>query len=133
MTLRLHYGALLLVALLGCSRSPKEVFLKMEEAARKGNVKEFGSYFTEESRPFAEALLALYKSQSPAEGPVPDALSLLSASTVVSEEVQDHVAYVDVRTSPDSPVRILVFTKEEGRWKLDLRATEKKNGTSSRD
>ncbi len=101
----------------------------MEEAAREGNAAEFASYFLKDSRPFAEALIALYATEGPAEGPAPTSLALLSRGTVESEVIEGDVAYLSVRAATEEGAQAytLVFKKEEGDWRLDLKATEAKN------
>jgi hypothetical protein len=110
----------------GCSKSPSKVFSEMEESAREGDVDKFGSYFTEDSRPFASALLALYKMQGGAEG---SALDLLVKSEVVSEEIDNdrELATIKAKTAGQRMFTV-VFKKEGGKWKVDLRETEKANG-----
>jgi len=122
-------AAALLLAAAACSKSPTRVFEAMEEAARNGDAAEFASHFTSDSRPFAEALLVLYAAQSPAEGPLPPALTLLTRSQVVSEEIHGERADLTVQpgSDPNAPLRVLVFKREDGKWKLDIRETEAKN------
>lgn len=122
-----------LTAVLGCAKSPTRVFEAMEEAAREGKAAEFASHFTEESRPFAEALISLFATSAPAEGPAPPALALLSRSTIESEEiVGDDRALLTVRAPSDQGGRqhVLVFLKREGAWKLDVVQTERQNTRS---
>ncbi len=122
-----------LTAVLGCAKSPTRVFEAMEEAAREGQAAEFASHFTEESRPFAEALISLYATSAPAEGPVPPALALLSRSTVESEEVVgDDRALLTVRAPADQGGQrhVLVFRKQGGAWRLDVAETERQNKRS---
>lgn len=116
---------------LGCSKSPAQVYEAIEEAARQGRAEEFASYFTEESRPVALALLSLYASAAPAEGPEPAPLSLLSRSTVESESIEGDRAYLTVKAPGEQggQTYVIVFKKEGRAWKLDVVETEKKNAT----
>lgn len=102
----------------------------MEKAAREGNASEFASHFTEESRPFAEALLSLYATQGTAEGGnTPSPLALLAHSSVESEQIEGEKAYLTVRapTEQGGQIHVLVFKKTDGAWKLDIALTEEKN------
>lgn len=119
----------LTMACIACAKSPTRVYEAMEEAAREGNAKEFASHFTEESRPFAEALISLYATEAPAEGPAPSSLALLARSTVESERIEGERAYLSVRapTEQGGRVHALVFKKQDGAWKLDIAETEKHN------
>ncbi len=124
-------GLAAVVALAGaaCTKSPAGVYEAMEEAAREGHAAEFASHFTEESRPFAEALISLYATEAPAEGPAPSSLALLARGTVESERIEGERAFVSVRTSSEGggPSYTLVFRKQEGAWKLDIADTEREN------
>ncbi len=117
------------LALVACGKSPTRVYEAMEEAAREGKAAEFASYFTEESRPFAEALISLYATEGAAEGPAPTSLVLLSRSTVESESIEGEQAFLTVRAPSEQGGRLhtLVFRKQDGDWKLDIAATERKN------
>ena len=119
-----------LCAAAGCHASPSTVFEKMEEAARGGKSKEFASYFTEDSRPFAEALLSLHRSQAPAVGSLSRPLELLTRATVKDEKVEDAVAKLTVKTATGEGT--LVFVKDDhGDWKLDVQQTERQNAEKS--
>jgi|GEM_PF-582093 len=121
----LVFSLSVLFVVCACSKSPSKVFLEMEESARKGEVDRFGSYFTEDSRPFASALLALYKMHGGSQG---SALDLLVKSEVLSEEVDNdrELATVKAKTAGQR-IFTVVFKKEGGKWKVDLRETEKAN------
>ena len=120
-------AALLLAA--ACGKSPTAVFEKIEEAAKAGDADRFASFFTEESAPFARALLSVYRTQSPRAvegGTGSKPLDVLSISTVVKERVEDKLAYVTVKTGQS--VNDLVFVADaKGEWKLDVQRTEKLN------
>lgn len=119
----------LTIAAIACGKSPTRVYEAMEEAAREGNAAEFASHFTQESRPFAEALISLYATETTAEGPTPTPLALLSRSTVEAEEIEGDRAFLRIRAPSEqgSGSYTLVFKREEGAWKLDLRETERTN------
>lgn len=119
----------LLGSCIACGKSPTRVYEAMEEAAREGNAPEFASHFTPESRPFAEALLSLYATESPAEGPASSSLALLARSTVESERIEGEKAYLSVRapTEEGGQLHTLVFKKVDGAWKLDITLTEREN------
>ena len=108
----------------GCGDRPSDVFDRLQEAAKRGKVEEFGSYFTEESRPFAEALLLLYKTQHNPEIGIPQPLEVLALAKVKSEKVQNQRGVVTVEAA--GRTYRLVFRKE-GDWKLDLKLTEREN------
>ena len=112
------------MSLSGCGDKPSDVFERLQQAAKKGNVEEFGSYFTEESRPFAEALLLLYKTQHNPETGIPEPLKVLALAKVKGEEVQNQRGILTVEAS--GRTYKLVFRKE-GEWKLDLKLTEREN------
>lgn len=114
------------VALWGCASSPTEVFEALEEAAREGNAAEFGSHFTEESRPFAEALMSLYSTHSPAQGPLSRPLEILARSDVRSETIDGRRAELVVESGNGASSK-LVFEQEDDGWKLDILQTEKRN------
>lgn len=122
-------AATLALAGVGCAKSPSRVYEAMEEAAREGNAAEFASHFTEESRPFAEALISLYATEGAAEGPVPSSLALLARSTVESERIESDRAFVSIRAPAEQggQLHTLVFRKQEGAWKLDIADTEREN------
>lgn len=128
----LALAAMLALAGAACGKSPSRVLGAMEEAAREGNAAEFASHFTEESRPFAEALISLYATEGAAEGPAPSALALLSRATVESEEIEGQRAYLTVRAPSEQGGQwhTLVFTKQDGAWKLDVAETERRNSGS---
>ncbi len=123
---RLFITALLFVGL-GCAASPSDVFEKIETAAKEGKVEEFASHFSEDSKPFAAALLSLYVSNATATGPLSLPLDLLTRSTVDEERIEGQRAFVAVK-SPSSGRRNIVFIQDEkGAWKLDIMQTEKLN------
>lgn len=119
-------GVLSLGALVACSPSPSKVFLKMQQAARDGDRKAFVSYFSEKSRPFAEALLALYDAEYPKDGNRPDPLRQVTLAEVRGETVRDVDAEVQVSVA-GSPIWVLVFVREGRNWKLDVGETDRRN------
>lgn len=107
-----------------CKDSPSDVFEKLQDAAKKGHVEEFGSYFTDESRPFAEALLYLYKAQSNPDLGLPEPLKVLALARVDSERIEGQKGVVVVESGGRK--YSLVF-KKDGKWRLDLKLTELEN------
>ena len=102
----------------------------MQEAAREGDTERFASYFTEDSQPFAKALMAVYRTQAVAGGDASKALQVLADSTVVEERVENQRALLTVTTGKDVESRsVLVFRKDDkdGQWKLDIEETEHRN------
>lgn len=124
----LHIMAALVPALFlaACAPSPTEVFEGLERTAREGKAAAFAAHFTEESRPFAEALMSLYVTHSTARGPLSRPLEVLARSEVISERIEGRRAFLEVRT-PDGAAHSLIFEQEEGDWKLDIGETEKRN------
>jgi len=122
----LHAVAILVLAgsLAACGRSPTRAFDALQEAARKGDTEAFALGFSAESQPFARALLALYASQYPAGGPSPRPLDQLTLSDAQSETIEGDKAKVVVAAKGGKPVT-LIFVKESGAWKLDVRLTDK--------
>ncbi|MBP7125916.1 hypothetical protein KBD49_06085 [Myxococcota bacterium] len=115
------------VGVLGaCSPSPSRVFQKMQQAARDGDRKAFVSHFSEKSRPFAEALLALYAAEYPKDGNRPDPLSQITLGEVRGQTVDGERAEVQVSVAGSSP-RVLVFVREGRAWKLDVEETDRRN------
>jgi len=115
--------------LTGCSPSPTEVFEELEESVREGLAKEFASHFTEESRPFAEALMSLYKTRASAREPLTGPLAMLAASDVLGERIEGKRAFLEVE-EPNGARHTIVFELEQGDWKLDIQETEKNNAQS---
>jgi hypothetical protein len=115
---------LALLALAACGKSPTKVFQRLQEAARAGDDEVFASYFSADSKPFAQALLALYDSSYPKEGPAPRPLAQLTLADVQSESVDGDKAEVVVAAKGGPPVT-LVFVKEGDGWKLDVRLTDR--------
>jgi len=126
---RLFLSAICLAGLLqtGCASSPSSVFEKIETAAKAGKAEEFASYFSEDSRPFAAALMSLYVSNASATGPVSKPLDLLTRSTVEEERIEGQRAFVMVKTSTGTKHNIVFIQNEKGAWKLDIAQTEKLN------
>lgn len=116
----------LATVLMACAPSPSEVFEGLEKTAREGKAAAFAAHFTEESRPFAEALMSLYVTHSSARGPLSRPLEVLARSEVVGERIEGRRAFLEVRT-PDGAGHTLIFELEEGDWKLDIGETEKRN------
>lgn len=113
---------------IGCSKSPSDVLALIEEAARAGDAEAFASHFTEDSAPFARALLSVYRTQAPAGAPPSKPLSILTTSIVVDERIEGDIAYLKVKTGQAATnTDILVFVRENGEWKLDVMKTEKEN------
>ena len=128
--LRFFWLPLLVLALLvGCGRSPTEVLHGIEDAARAGDDARFASFFTEDSAPFARALLSVYRTQAPGGGALSKPLDILTASVVVSERVDGARAFLTVRTGEaTTATSSLVFVKDgNGDWKMDIHQTEKAN------
>lgn len=119
-------GMLCLGVLAACSPSPSKVFGRMQQAAREGDRKAFASHFSEKSRPFAEALLALYAAEYPKDGNRPDPLRQITRGQVVGESVEGDRAEVRVQME-GAPERVLVFVREGRAWKLDVDATDREN------
>ena len=126
---RLYLPAVSLIGLLltGCASSPSAVFEKIEAAAKAGKAEEFASYFSEDSRPFAAALLSLYVSNASATGPVSKPLDLLTRSTVEEERIEGQRAFVMVKTPTGTKRNIVFIQDEKNAWKLDVAQTEKLN------
>jgi len=122
--LRIVAALALAGSLAACGKSPTKVFDALQEAARKGDAETFGSHFSADSKPFAQALLALYASQYPANGPAPRPLEQLTLADVQSETIEGDKAKVVVAAKGGKPVT-LVFVKEGGAWKLDVRLTDR--------
>lgn len=122
----LRVAAILVVAasLSACGKSPTKVFDALQEAARKGDAEAFATGFSAESQPFARALLALYDSQYPAGSPSPRPLEQLTLSEAQSETIEGDKAKVVVAAKGGTPVT-LIFVREGGAWKLDVRLTDK--------
>ena len=114
----------LAVGLSACGRSPSSEFLRLQEAARAGDAETFASGFVADSQPFARALLALYSSQYPAGSPAPRPLDQLTVAEVRSESIEGDKAEVIVAVPAGAPA-ILVFIRESGSWKLDVRLTDR--------
>ena len=53
------------VGSVGCGDSPADVLATLESAAAEGNAERFAAQFTQDSKPFAEALLSLYQTRYP--------------------------------------------------------------------
>lgn len=119
--------ALLAILLLSaCAASPRGALEKMQDAARAGKVDEFASYFSEESRPFALALMSLYATQGSLGVQPSKPLDLLTKCEVVDEKiVSGDQAEVTVKTGERTS--ILVFVLEKTGWKLDVHLTDRKN------
>lgn len=115
---------LAVLALAACGKSPTKVFLALQDAARQGDDEAFAAGFSADSRPFAQALLALYDSQYPKEGPAPRPLAQLTLAEVQSETVEGDKAELVVAAKGGPPVT-LVFVKEKDGWKLDVRLTDR--------
>jgi hypothetical protein len=98
----------------------------MQQAAREGDHKAFASHFSEKSRPFAEALLALYAAEYPKDGNRPDPLRQITLGEVLNEKVGDEEAEVQVSVQGAAP-RVLVFVREGRAWKLDVDQTDRRN------
>jgi len=114
----------LLLSLTGCN-SPSSTLKAMEEAAAKGDHEAFGQYFTKESTPFAQSLLALYKSKSEASARRDyTPLKLLSRANVVDESIYGDTAHLLVEMQSTGAKSLLVFRRENARWKMDLLSTE---------
>jgi hypothetical protein len=112
----------------GCAGSPTAVLKQIEEAARAGDDAAFASHFTDESAPFARALLSVYRTQAPAGAPPSRPLAILATSTVEGERVEGDRAFLTVKTGEAAPTAsTLVFVRESGKWKLDVMQTEKAN------
>lgn len=113
-----------LVLLAACGKTPRSAFERLEKAAREGDAKAFAAGFTEESEPFARALLAVYRTQAAAGGPATKPLEMLASATVVDETFEsDRIAYLTVKTGEAKS--ILVFVRDgKGDWKLDIQLTE---------
>lgn len=121
-------AAAVLMGALACGRSPTATLEAMQEAAREGDAEKFASFFTEDSAPFARALLAVYRTQSVAGGEPSRPLKLLAESVVVDEKVEGDRAILSVRTGRDSErPSLLVFREVDGAWKLDIEQTERRN------
>lgn len=122
--LRVSVAFCLVATVVACAKPPSKVFLSLQDAARKGEAETFASHFTSDSQPFARALLALYASQYPAGGPAPRPLEQLTLSDVQSETIEGDKAEVVVAAKGGQPAT-LVFVKEKGAWKLDVRLTDR--------
>ena len=116
----------LLVLLSSCALTPSGALEQMEKAAREGKAEAFASHFTEESRPFAQALMSLYTSSTPASGPATTPLKYLTDVTVVDTTLQGQSAILKVKPKDGAEAR-LYFLLEGGEWKLDIRQTENLN------
>ena len=108
--------------LAGCAGSPADVLKKMEEAAAAGDARTFADCFTRESRPFAEALVMLQKSRGGERDGRKSPIELLSGSKVLSERIDGDRAVVTI--SAAGTRSDLVFTRENGSWKLNVSETE---------
>ena len=119
-------GLGIIALFLGCSRSPAQVYKAMEEAAQKGNYREFVSYFDSKSRPFVQALLELQKSAYPAGTPPKGPLALLTTCDVIGEEkAESGNRYLELDC--ENGTRYLGFVKEDGKWRVDIALTQRLN------
>lgn len=117
---------ILLFLLSSCSPSPTKVFEKMEKAAIEGKIEEFRSYFTEDSAPFAEALLRLHKNSLDKS----ESTIIFTRSKVLNEIKEDKRTILEVETNPqgEDPKKYKVaFVKQNGKWRIDLLETDKIN------
>ena len=129
-TFRSRWLPFLALALLAaCGRSPTDVLHAIDDAARAGDDARFASFFTEDSAPFARALLSVYRTQAPGGAQPSKPLDVLTASIVVSERVDGARAFLTVKTGEaTTTTSTLVFVKDgNGDWKLDIHQTEKAN------
>lgn len=112
----------------GCAAAPSDVLEALESAASEGNAERFAQQFTKESRPFAEALLSLYQTRYPLDSRKEfSPLRMLGRSEVLDEEVRGDSVVLRVKLESSGEKANLVFKKEDGAWRLDLRATDQEN------
>ncbi len=128
---RFAAAVLVVTALSACAKAPSKVFLDLQDAARKGDAEAFAANFSEDSQPFARALLALYDSQYPAGGPAPRPLDQLTLMEVQKETIDGDKAELEVKAQGGAPV-VLVFVKEKGHWRLDVDRTDRE-GRNTQD
>lgn len=119
-------GLLCLGILGACAPSPSKVFRQMQQAARDGDRQGFVAHFSERSRPFAEALLALYAAEYPKDGNRPDPLRQITLGEVRGETVDGDRAEVQVSVAGAEP-RVLIFVREGRAWRLDVEETDRRN------
>ncbi|HOA12460.1 MAG TPA: hypothetical protein PKH54_02890 [Myxococcota bacterium] len=102
-----------------CSNSPSKVLNELEEAAVRGDPAAFGSHFSTQSRPFAEALLSIQKEAWSGEK---TPIEKFSRSRIASEKISGDTALV-LTIAPDGTEVPVFFVREAGAWKLDAAST----------
>jgi hypothetical protein len=117
---------LAVLCLAACSASPRGALEKMQEAARAGKAQDFASHFSEESRPFALALMSLYATQGSLGSQPSKPLDLLTRCEVVDETIVSPER-ADVTVKSGERTSVLVFVLEGSEWKLDVHQTDRRN------
>ena len=116
------------VGSVGCGDSPADVLATLESAAAEGNAERFAAQFTQDSRPFAEALLSLYQTRYPLDSRKEfTPLRMLGRSDVLDEVDRGGTVALRVKLRSSGEQAVLVFRREDGAWRLDLLATDREN------
>lgn len=114
--------------LVGCADSPAKVLERLESAAVDGDAARFAAQFTQESRPFAEALLSLYQSRYALDARREfTPLRMLGRSDVIDQADRGGTVALRVKLRNTGEQAVLVFRREDGAWRLDLMATDREN------
>lgn len=112
----------------GCADSPADVLAALESAAAEGNAQDFAARFTNDSRPFAEALLSLYQTRYPLDSRRQfTPLRMLGQSEVLDEVDRGGTVALRVKLKSTGEQAVMVFRNEDGAWRLDLLATDREN------
>jgi hypothetical protein len=118
-------AAILVLSAAACSESPEDVLRGIEQAAQEQDMEAFASRFTEDSQPYARALLGLYRSQAPLGTSGTRPLELLAKSRVLEERTDGDRAELVVESSGRR--QTLIFARESGTWRFDVEQTDRAN------
>lgn len=114
----------LILSVVACKKSPTKVYLSMEKAAQKGNVKEFLGYFDSKSQPFVAAVLQMQKTYEPG-GAKPSKLLQMLTMCDVEQEAKTEAGNAYLVLDCPQGERYLGFVKEKGRWRVNIDLTER--------
>lgn len=109
-----------LFLLSSCGDSPSEVYIKMINAAKKGDMEKFLNGFTEESKPIIQSLIYLSQVYGISKK---EPITLLTEGEVLYEEIIKDKAYLTIKL-PNIKKRLLM-KKYKGKWKIDIFELEK--------
>ena len=105
----------LIVMSLSCGKSPSDVYTNMVAAAKEQNIKQFSSYFTEDSQPVVKGIISLANNYGIVSK---NPLKYLGTGEAKHESISDKYAVVEVQHKHQTR-KILFIQDKEGEWKID--------------